>query len=87
VPDISYYYEKIPANAPPEVRARMMEEARHKAEEDVFGVGFKRDARGKPIEQGIGAPGNETEHHFIALEKSEGKESADRARARAAKGK
>jgi hypothetical protein len=85
VPDISYYYEKIPHDATPEVRARMMEEAKRKSEEDVFGVGFKRDARGKPIEQGIGAPGNESEHHFAALEKSEGKEVADRARAKAAK--
>jgi hypothetical protein len=83
VPDISYYYERIPADAPPEVQARMMEEAKRKAEEDVFGVGFQRDRNGKPIERGIGAPGNETEHHFTALEKAEGREVADRAKARA----
>jgi hypothetical protein len=33
----------------------------------VFGVGFKRDASGRPIEQGRGAPGNETPESVAAL--------------------
>lgn len=36
---------------------------------------------------GIGAPGNESENHFLALEKYEGKAAADAARAAAAKRK
>jgi hypothetical protein len=59
-------------------------EWRRQEEINVFGVGFKRDAQGRPIEQGIGAPGNETETHFLAMEKYEGKAAADKARAAAA---
>jgi len=39
------------------------------AEEQVFGVGFKRDANGKPIEQGHGALGHETPQHKNALQR------------------
>lgn len=35
--------------------------------ENTFGVGFKRDARGKPIEQGIGSAANPSRSHFEAL--------------------
>ena len=54
-------------------------------EETVFGKGFQRDRHGQPIEQGIGSPGRESEHHWNALEKAEGKEVADRAREAAAR--
>lgn len=53
-------------------------------EKIVFGVDHQKQ-RGKPVENGIGAPGHETFNHFAALEKAEGKEVADRARAAAAK--
>ena len=66
MPCLDYYLEKIPADAPPAVRERMIEDAKRKVEEDVFGVGFKRDANGRPIERGIGAPGNELAQHVAA---------------------
>jgi hypothetical protein len=34
---------------------------------DVFGVGFKRDENGRPIEQGIGSASNPSPQHFAAL--------------------
>ena len=75
MPDISYYLEKgLP-----------LEEAKRRVEEDVFGVGFRRGKDGKPIEQGVGAPGHETEQHFDALCKYGGPEEAALARAKAAK--
>jgi hypothetical protein len=55
--------------------------------EDVYGMDFKTDAKGRPIEQGIGAPGNETEQHFAAIEKYHGPEAARQARAAAEKRK
>ena len=45
-------------------------------------LGYKTDKNGKPIERGIGAPGHETEAHYAALEKYEGKAAADAARTR-----
>lgn len=39
-------------------------------EEKVFGVGFKRDIEGRPIEQGHGAKGHETPSHQNALQRS-----------------
>jgi hypothetical protein len=38
---------------------------------NVFGFDSKTDARGQPIEQGIGAKGNETLNHFNAMLKAE----------------
>jgi hypothetical protein len=38
---------------------------------NVFGHDFKRDAKGNPIEQGLGAKGYETANHFAALKKAE----------------
>jgi hypothetical protein len=65
----------------PEERA----ENRRKAATNVFGADHKVDPKtGQPIEQGIGSPGRETENHFKALEKAEGREVADKARAEAA---
>jgi hypothetical protein len=60
MPSLDYYIKKIPANAPPELRRLLIEEAKRKVEIDVFGEGFKRSPQGKPLEQGRGAPGNET---------------------------
>ena len=36
----------------------------------VFGQDVQFDADGRPIEQGIGAPGHETLNHYAALAKS-----------------
>ena len=60
-------------------------EWRRQEEVNVFGAGFKRDRNGRPVEQGIGAPGNESVNHFLALEKAEGKAAADVARQRSNK--
>jgi hypothetical protein len=38
-------------------------------EENVFGKGFKRGPDGRPLEQGRGAPGNETAQHLEALKR------------------
>jgi hypothetical protein len=77
--------EKLDKNTPLEIRELMLDAAVKQAEIDVFGHGFRRDAQGRPIEQGIGSPSNSNEQHFVALEKSEGKAVADAARAKAAK--
>jgi hypothetical protein len=63
---------------PAEQKAHLVEE-----EKIVFGTDFKK-IKGKPVEQGIGAPGRESENHFRAIEKYESKEAADKARAEAA---
>jgi hypothetical protein len=44
---------------------------------------FQRDAHGRPIERGFGAPGRETENHFDAIRKYEGPEAERAARAAA----
>ncbi len=61
----------------------MIEDAKRKVEEDTFGIGFKRNSKGRPIERGNRHAGNETEPHFAAIERAEGEEAADPARARA----
>src|SRR5689334_21323721 len=48
-------------------------------EASVYGADAKRDKRGNFLQQGIGAPGNETANHFAAIRKYEGKEAWDRA--------
>lgn len=45
----------------------------------VFGEDVKMKS-GKPVEQGIGAPGRETENHFRAIRKAEGVEAEKAAR-------
>jgi hypothetical protein len=70
MPVESYYREKGLSEA----------QAKQRCAEDVFGVGFKTDSRGRPIEQGLGSAANPTDQHFRAMEKYEGKESADKAR-------
>jgi hypothetical protein len=42
-------------------------------------------AKGKPVEQGIGSPGHESENHYAAIRKWEGPEAEKKARAEAAK--
>lgn len=37
----------------------------------TFGVDVKLDEKGRPIEQGIGAKGNESINHYVALAKYE----------------
>jgi hypothetical protein len=41
--------------------------------EIVFGVGFKRDAKGQPIETGKGSKAQQTSQHLAALQKAEGR--------------
>jgi hypothetical protein len=41
--------------------------AHFQLEEDVFGVGFKRDENGRPIERGIGSASNPSPQHQAAL--------------------
>jgi hypothetical protein len=69
VPDIAFYLEKIPANAPPEIRRMMTEDAKRKTERDVFGEGFQRDRNGKIIEQGRGSDSNMTAESVAAYER------------------
>ncbi|QQN62121.1 hypothetical protein JIR23_21215 [Bradyrhizobium diazoefficiens] len=58
----------------------------HQAEEAkiVFGHDH-RVIKGRPVEQGIGAPGRETENHYASIRKYEGPEAEKKARAKAAK--
>lgn len=60
------------------------EQAEQEMARRVFGHDHRIDRHGKPIEQGIGSLGHESEHHFIALERASGKEAADIARAKSA---
>lgn len=57
--------------------------AHHKRllEEQTFGAGFKRDAKGSPIEQGIGSPSNMTGQAKAALEKHKLEQAALKAKA------
>lgn len=55
--------EELAALSPAELRTyRAVQEA------NVFGHDHKKDAQGRPIEQGIGSPGNENINHVRALE-------------------
>src|SRR6266481_1229595 len=71
LPSIEFYLEK----------GMSPKEARERVRQDVFGVGYKTDRHGNPIEQGFGSAARPTDQHFRALEKAEGKEAADKARA------
>jgi hypothetical protein len=55
---------------------RLRQEA---AEINVFGEGFERDSHGKPIERGIGSPGNENQGHRFYLEKEKAEKSTAKA--------
>jgi len=48
-------------------------EAAEKEAEAVFGIGFKRDAKGRPIETGKGSKAQQTSQHLAALQKNEGR--------------
>ncbi len=43
------------------------EQAQHKVRQDVFGHDYKTDAKGNPIEQGLGSALNPTSQHKAAL--------------------
>jgi hypothetical protein len=64
---------------------QLRREAEQRALTDVFGQGFRRDKHGNPMEQGLGAPGNETEQNFAAILKYEGPAAEQAARERAAR--
>jgi hypothetical protein len=49
------------------------EEAEQKEFENVFGIGAKRDAKGRPIEVGKGSRAQQTSQHMAALQKGEGR--------------
>jgi hypothetical protein len=59
------YDRAIKAGATPE-------QAEEAVRVNVYGVNYKRDKRGNPIGDGIGAPGRETINHFAAIRKWEG---------------
>ena len=63
------------------------QDAEHEMKKRVFGADYKVGRDGAVIESGIGSIGSavDQEAHFAALEKAEGKEAADLARAKAAK--
>jgi len=63
MPCIEYYLEKGLSKS----------EARQRVADDVFGVGFKTDSQGRPIEQGIGSAAQPTEQHLKAIERYEGR--------------
>jgi hypothetical protein len=63
--------------------AQLRTEAEQQALTDVFGVGFKRDQHGRPIEQGIGSDSNITQQHIDAVRKYEGEAAAQAVQARA----
>jgi hypothetical protein len=65
------------ANMTPDVR-RLYDEA---AAVNVFGVGYQRDASGRPIETGRGSPGNMTASAKAALAKFEAERQAFRIQA------
>lgn len=56
---------------PPHVRKQIKKEAKQIARNDVFGIGHKVDRSGKPIEMGLGAPGNMTQQHIDAYIKAQ----------------
>jgi hypothetical protein len=68
MPSLDYYIKKIPANAPPELRRAMIEEAKKKVLIDVFGEGYKIDKNGRAIEQGLGSASNMSSHSVAAYE-------------------
>ena len=59
MPDIAYYLE----------RGMAYKDAYRRVEEDVFGVGFKRDRTGKPRERGVGSVIQPTAQSVAAFEK------------------
>ena len=66
MPNLSYYAERLPDGAPPELRKRMLADAKRQVEIDTFGHGFKRDRNGYPIEQGLGSAAHPTQQSIDA---------------------
>lgn len=54
---------------PKETRKQIRAEARKMALDDVFGFDHRTDKEGNPIEQGQGAPGNQTRQSIEAYKK------------------
>jgi hypothetical protein len=52
------------------------EKAKHKMRQEVFGHDFKTDAKGNPIEVGLGSKHQQTRQHEMALQKAEGARAA-----------
>jgi hypothetical protein len=48
-------------------------EAAEMEAEMVFGIGYKKDAKGQPIEKGKGSKVQQTSQHLAALQKREGR--------------
>jgi hypothetical protein len=62
---------------------QLRREAEIQANSDVFGIGYKTDKHGRPIESGIGSDSNITEQHIAAVRKYEGESAAQAVQARA----
>ena len=56
------------------------EQATHKMRNDVFGHNYQLDAKGEPIERGIGSAHQQTTQHKQALERSAGARAAMRSK-------
>jgi hypothetical protein len=54
-------------------KGKTIEEAADLEFESVFGVGAKRDAKGRPIEHGRGSAAQQTAQHIAAPQKYEGR--------------
>ncbi|MFY9835601.1 MAG: hypothetical protein WAK55_03890 [Xanthobacteraceae bacterium] len=61
--------DEIKHNTPEAVAKEIRRKANERALVDVYGEGFKRDRTGKPMEQGLGTPGNQTAQSVAAYEK------------------
>jgi hypothetical protein len=57
-----------------------VEKAKHKMRQEVFGHDFKTDAKGNPIEVGLGSKHQQTRQHEMALQKAEGARAAMRSK-------
>jgi hypothetical protein len=70
--------DEIAAMDPQERAKWRQEELNH-----VYGAGYKVGRDGRPLEQGLGASGNETSQHWSSLEKAEGAAAVAAAKAKA----
>ncbi len=67
--------EELAALSPAELKQYLLDEemtvfGRNKLDEPAY-----KKVKGKPVERGIGSPGNETQNHFAAIRKYEGEEA------------
>jgi hypothetical protein len=84
--------EKIKPNTPPEIVAKIEEEAALQGVKDVFGAGVQFDAQGQPIETGIGSDAwllsvdeGQCERHWAAVARWVGPPAAAAGRERIAR--